>query len=396
MSSSRTLFAVMCLLLLAMPVTAQEIGGKTFEQWKSDLVHSDSRVRVKAILALKVSEINAGDVPRVVKALGERVSHDSKAVIRYEAAKALIRFGADARDAQADLAQGLGDTTSEIRLPCILALVATGVDETKGPDARVTDALILRAKASNEPSGYMRREAIRALGVMGPPHDANKRRQVIGVLREYHQDPNKGIRIWACAATMILEKKVNEKNLKSIEDYLQDGDRNVRVEAIRALESLLERTRRFVPAIARLLRSEKDSQVIEVACHALGRLSDRNKQVLETLVKLTRFDEAEFIPIVRSACDTLAEIAADNGEVAESLVKVLKRKDLDEQDKDAVRKVLARVGAIHAVVANTLNNVLKDKDLDEQSKNAIRKALDGMGKSGDERSKDSRNRAITP
>ncbi len=178
------------------PRIPTEIGGKTYAQWKADLIHPDPSVRanaisvipgfredamdaiplivdrtrdkdasprVKAVLAIKIMGIRDTDIIRVVKALGERISSDTQAIVRYEAAQALTRFGPDTREVVADLVRGVGDTSTwELRHACIVALIVAGVDPKKGPDERVTDALLLRTQTFYEPTVQVRLESIMA------------------------------------------------------------------------------------------------------------------------------------------------------------------------------------------------------------------------------------------
>ena len=167
------------------------------------------------------------DIIRVVKALGERISSDTQAIVRYEAAQALTRFGPDTREVVADLVRGVGDTSTwELRHACIVALIVAGVDPKKGPDERVTDALLLRTQTFYEPTVQVRLESIMARGRMGRPQNPKKLQQVLAALKSptNYNSQNKTIRIWSHVSLMALEDKVNDKYLQVVADYLTDRE----------------------------------------------------------------------------------------------------------------------------------------------------------------------------
>jgi HEAT repeat protein len=396
MSSSKTLFALLAVLCCAVHAFAQkpndspsqypsqenppiprEIGGKTYDQWKQDLKHDDPSVRanaitvipgfreqamdavlllidrthdkdasprVKAVLALKIMGVRGTDRQRVVKALGERIANDSQAIVRYEAAQALMRFGPDGREVVGDLVKGLGDSSTwELRHACILALIVAGVDEMKGPDPRVTDALLLRINTFYEPTFQVRLEAIIALGALGRPQDPKKLQQVIAGLRQHFNSSNKAIKIWSHVSMMALEDKVNTKDLDTIAGYLSERDRDVRVQAVTALGALQSKAHDYLPKICDMLRSEKEPQVQAAACNALGRMGDKSEKVLHTLIRLTEKDDLESVSVVLSACSALAQIGAPTPEVMEAMNKVLEHRSMSPQQKDLVRKYMEEV-----------------------------------------------------
>jgi HEAT repeat protein len=394
MSSSKTLIALFAVLCGALNVVAQkpsdsrsqypsqdakppiprEIGGKTFAQWKQDLYHADPSVRanaitvipgfredameavprlveltadrdasprVKSVLALKFMGIKGTDRQRVVKALGERITHDTQAIVRYEAAQALIRFGADGREVVGDLVKGIGDTSTwELRHACILALIVAGVDETKGPDPRVTDALLLRINNFYEPTFQVRLEAIIALGALGRPQDPKKLQQVVAGLKQNFNSSNKAIKIWSHVSLMALEDKVNNKDLDTIAGYLTDPERDVRVQAVTALGALQGKAHDYLPKIFDMLRREKEPQVQEAVCNALGRMGDKSDKVLQNLIRMTESDSLETVPVVLAACRAFAQLGTPTAEVMDAMNKVQEHRAMNPQQKDLVRKYM--------------------------------------------------------
>jgi HEAT repeat protein len=360
-----------------MPPIPREIGGKTYEDWKRDLTHDDPSVRanaisviagfrekamecvplliartrdkdasprVKAVLALKFMGINGADRERVVKALGERIANDTQAIVRYEAAQALTRFGTDGQAVVGDLVKGLGDSSTwELRHACIIALIVAGVDEKKGPDPRVTEALLPRTKPYYEPSRQVRLEAIIALGAMGRPHAPKQLQMVISALNEHKNSTDIGIKIWTHVSLMALEDKVKDKELEMIVKYLDDRNRDIRVQAVTALGAMQKKANKHVSDICNMLRREKEPMVQSAACSSLARMGDKSDRVLQALIRLTELDDTETISVVMSACNALAQLHVANAEVMAALNKVLDHKSLNGQQRDVVRKAIEQI-----------------------------------------------------
>src|SRR5205823_3421076 len=59
----------------------------------------DTSLRVRAVMALTVLEVRRDEIPRIVKAMGDRLTIDGQAIVRFHAALCLLRFGEDGRDA---------------------------------------------------------------------------------------------------------------------------------------------------------------------------------------------------------------------------------------------------------------------------------------------------------
>lgn len=398
MSSSKTLVALLTMLCLALVARTdppndnrpsrknnddlipsqsipREIGGKTYEQWKGELKHADPSVRanaitvmpffregavdsiptivdrthdqdasprVKAVLALSMMVIRDTDRSKVVEALGTRISKDTQAIVRYEAAKALIRFKSEeVRRVVGDLVHGIGDTSTwELRQACIRALILAGVDEKTGPDARVTDALILRTKPLYEPTVQVRLEAIMALGAQGRPQDPNKLRVVYGALKENYTSRNIPIKIWSHVSVMALEDKVNDKDLGMIADYLKHEDRDVRYHALRALGALQGKSHEYIGRILETLQRERETSVQQAGCSALGQMGDKGGRVIRTLIHFTESDKRESVPVVLEACRALAQLGANTPEVMEAMNKVLEHRSMDMQTQFIVKQYI--------------------------------------------------------
>ncbi len=389
MSSTKGLLVALCLLLLTGSARCQriqplQIQDQTFDQWMHDLSHldpnvraaavavmprfrlrgedavrklayitthdRDERVRKNAILALQVMGIRAGDLATVVHALGHCVSHDPKPELRLQAARTLGRFHADVQQVAGDLTQGMGDRSSgELRLACINALIAAGVDPQKGPDPRVTDALLRRLDADNEKETRVQSQAALALGVLGQFYDAKKLRQIIDGLKapRVFESSDKAVRIWSRVSLMALEDKDNDKYLKCIAEHLSDADAGIRLQAVLALGGIGERASRYAPTLARLLPRETEPDILVAACQALARLESQSEEVLKSLIRLTRPEEAKPALVVLSACHALMRIGKYNTALQDALYQVLRRPDLDDQSKDVFRRAIEEARKPH-------------------------------------------------
>ena len=400
MSSSRRelLLAALCSPLLALPLRARpndeapkypsgytespaEIGGKSFDQWMQDLSHPDPSVRAeavmvmplfrlrgedairklarmaqndgdaspraKAVLALGMMGVKSGDRETVVRALGHCVAHDPQTIIRYEAARALPRFGPDARIIITDVVMGMGNnSTFEVREACIIALRAAGVDPAKGPDPRVTDALIARLNPATEPTRKVRLQAIMALGGMGRPQDPGKYTQVMAALKGpyTYKSRDKVVKLWSHVAIMALDDKVDESYLKTIVEYMRDREREVRVNAVRAMGALGVKAHEYLRDVIRLL-DDKDIQVKLATIEALGHMGDRSERVLDALIKATELEGSakDVLPVVMAACTALVQVGVPSPQVISALTKASERKDLDEQQKFMILKMIEEI-----------------------------------------------------
>jgi HEAT repeat protein len=416
MPSSTSLSAALCLLCLTLPLRAEppnggrltrtdndsrpndpsremrekwtipeEVGGKTYNEWKRDLSHSDPYARIQAImailafgeqaaeavptltrmlqrdredggvkakvlLALKIMKINESDKENTVKAVAHTIANDTQSIIRYEAACTIARFGSVfakspemRQKVVADLVKGLGDTsTCEMRKACITALIVAGVDPKQGPEPRVTDALILRTKPYWEPSKIVRLEAIIALGAMGRPRDPKKLSQVLGALREHYKSSDKPIKIWTHVSLMALDDdKIDPNEVNMIVRYLKDPDREVRKHAVTALGAMEKKADEHVKDICTLLETEKETMVQEAACSTLARMGDKSPGVLRTLIRLTTLDKRKNSGVVLAACAALAHFHVASPEVMTAMKAVLKHNSLSEQELQAVEGYIA-------------------------------------------------------
>lgn len=403
MSASRPFYIVLCLLCTAMSARSaekpndnrsndssqridtgytREWGGKTFEEWRKDLKHHpdpsyrvralmalpyfkqaadalpdvvgrlydrDASPRVKAAQLLRMIQPHETDRTRIIAGLARSISHDPQSIIRYEAALSLQAFcpfnfkEKVEQDALQDLVLGLRSTsTYELREICIVTLILAGVDPKTGPNPRVTDALIWEANFKNEPTTQVRLKAIMALGAQGRPHDPQKLKDVMSVLRlkNNYQSSHAVIRIWTHVAIIALMENADKKDLDTIAEYLTNREASIREQAVMALGALEEKAQDYVNDILKMLKREKITAVRAAAAIALGRMKNTGPDVLKTLIGMTEEDSPETILLVWNACTGLVMLGVNNAEVMKAMNKVLEHKSLKEFQKKQIEKMI--------------------------------------------------------
>jgi HEAT repeat protein len=328
-----------------------EVGGKTLAQWVAELKHSDPSVRenaikaiphfgtaaadvvpqlidrchdmadacprVRAVVVLRSVHIADKDVPKVVAALNTRLLEEPQAVIRYEAAITLLRFGEDSRGALQGLLQCVSDrSTFALRQACVAVLKQAGKDSKGVPVREVTLALL---KALHDPAQEVRLEAAVALGQMGRPIDALLV-QVLKELQAAQNDRDKVVQIWSQVSLMALDK-VTDQGLGFLVKQLKHPETEVRINAIQALGTLGPKARSVAPNLLDAL-ADKEVGVVVLSCQALVALGDSGPKVVNALSELSENKKAEE-PIQKAAARA---------------AELLKNPPRSEKDKDNAKK----------------------------------------------------------
>jgi HEAT repeat protein len=360
----------------------KEWGGKTFEEWRKDvrtnpdpsyrefalinlvnfkqvadavpdvvarLQDGDASPRVKAAMLLRMIPHHETDRSRIIKGLASRISHDNQSIVRYEAAHSLQFFcplrldDKDENAALQDLVAGLKSTsTYAMRDIIIMTLIMAGVDPKKGPDPRVTEALMFHASFQNEPTTQVRLKAIMALGALGRPQDPKMCTRVLDVLRSTpnYKSSHPTVRIWSHVAIIALVEKVDKKDLNTIAGYLTDKDPVTREQAVEALGALEEKSQAYVDDILKMLNKEKVPTVRAKAAIALARMKNTGPKVLNAIISMTEEDSRESLPVVFNACQALVMTGVNSPEVMKALDKVCEHKSLEDYQKKAVEKMI--------------------------------------------------------
>ena len=383
--------------------SAAEVGGRTLNQWISDLRHPDPSVReeairsiilfgpegaravpqiverlsdrdssprVKAAIALGVLPVADKDTHKVVEALGNLLQNDGQSIVRYHAAVTLNRFGEDARGAAGALAAHAADSASwEIRHACVTALRRAGRDPRGGPYPGVTRALL---GALNDSTFQVRFEAIQAIGALGQPGDAALLAQVRRALEDKAQrSGDKVTVIWCYTALMALDR-VDDKAVQVIVKYLRDRQHSevrVRAHAARALGVM--HVQSAVPALVAALDDKEP--VVAMACWALGTIGEPGHEATAAVIGLlrsrdvaVRCDAAQGLGLmgrrgrpavpaliemlkdpepaaITAACWALGEIADPESPAVAALAQLNTRKDVEDQLHLAAQAALDQI-----------------------------------------------------
>jgi HEAT repeat protein len=247
----------------------------------------DTSVRVRAIMALTVLDVKKEEIPRIVKAMGTRLSlsEETQVVVRFYASVCLVRFGEASKDVVTALIKGAEDPGSfEIRRMCIRALEMCGYLANGQPDPRVTNALLNRCPHSIEPTAAVRLEAVIALGSMGPSPDPMLRNRAVKLVFDMTGDRDKSVSIWAIVSWMALDKP-NEMGIAKIKSYLNAPEQRIRLHAVRALGVIGVRVKSVVPTLIELLH-DKDPIIVVSACNTLAGLGEGGMSALKALTDL--------------------------------------------------------------------------------------------------------------
>ena len=308
---------------LSTPPVVTEVGGKTLAQWVADLKHADPSVREeairaipyfgaaaseavprllehvhdpdlsprsKAVTALGMVPVDEKDRLRVIEALGTALADDPQAMVRYDAAVALIALGADAKAVIGSILHGVEDPSSwEIRRAAIAALVTAG-QTPMGPDARATHALLT---ALTDRAAAVRLEAVMALGEMGRPADAALLVRVVSSVKGMNNDKDKTVAVWAHLSMMALDK-LDDADVEFLERCAKTGElERVRVNAVRALGTVAMKDKRALPLLIELL-ADDNVNVQGTACVALGGLGkDAPAEAEKALTDLSQAKDAK-------------------------------------------------------------------------------------------------------
>jgi HEAT repeat protein len=388
-----------------------EVGGKTFRQWADDLKNPDASVReeairalvmfrrdaqravplivdrledrdasprVKAAIALGMIEIPKDEVPRVTRALGQRLLQDSQSIVRYYAATALVNFAEDARYGQAGLVKGVSDpATWEIRHACVSALRTAGRDAGGGPSPDVEYALI---NALHDPTYRVRLEAILAIGSLGRPADRTLFARVIQALTDRIADRDPAVKIWAYVALMVIDE-VTEKSLHPVVKYLKHNDPKVRVEAARGLGAMGNKIKgkwvaEVEPALLATL-DDNEPTVVGNAARALLEIEELSAAGRSTLLGLLRSPDVD----VRAA---VAQAFGSAGTRGRSAVPALAALVQDRRQPPYVVSMacwaLGEIGEPSPDALAALNGVIQREDTDKSLKNWAQDALAQINK----------------
>ena len=300
------------------------------------LSDSDASPRAKACLALRTITVNKEDVPRVVRALANRLwfKNEKEVVVRYEAAMTLRRFAPDAAEAIPALINSTLDRVSwETRHICAATLWRAALATKEGTDPRAVQALLdmLHPNRASRTTYQERLEAIIGLGSLKKSKNPYLQDAVVKELYKASTtrlESNKPLAIWAYAGLVAQNPDSAEKYLSAMAKYLTpDRKLETRVQAVQAIAALGKKAKSRLPTILAMLK-DKEAVAVDGACLALVRMGDTSDKVIDALIDVTRHTDANR---VGSAIVALVNLKVNTPEVTAALEKVIKT----EQAKEA-------------------------------------------------------------
>jgi HEAT repeat protein len=279
--------AISLLPLFGDAVTGTEVISKLLECSQD----KDASPRVRALQVLNAMDVKTkAEVKRTVYGLMAKLS-DQQALVRYEAALGLVRFGEEAAPAVAALSIAAEDRVSwEIRRAALAALAGAGRG-TKGPDPRAVQAMVNR---SYDGTAEVRIEAAMGLGALGRTTSAELKPKVEKALLHLIKDKDARVSLWAMVSGMALGGP-NQKTADAVAAQIRSRDIQVRVHALRAIGAMGPKGKYAQDKVLDVL-NDKEPVVQLTAMAALLAMEDRGANVLNALKELAdRKDASEII-----------------------------------------------------------------------------------------------------
>jgi HEAT repeat protein len=294
------------------------------------LEHKDPSIRTNAALALGTigEDLFKNDAVKAVEKLAHKMSTDEQAIVRFHAALALSRIGADAHAVLNDLIQASSTGPSwEIRKAAVIALGAAGAVREKGVDPRATAALV---KALGDRCAQVRLEAVMGLGILGKPASNADLQTVLTALgnRIKSDREDETVKIWAYAAYMAVDG-VNAKKLGKIAEFLKSPKLPARCHAAKALSMFGSDAEASIPELVATLH-DKQPTAASAAAEALAHMDkDLKAEKPKSDPKITARLRKEALPIM---ADMVNDKNLDEG-LREVLLGVLDHYDYKPADK---------------------------------------------------------------
>jgi HEAT repeat protein len=335
----------------------KEILGRSLKDWIKDLTSPDASIKVKAIQAvpyfgepaqkeagphlidaitdrdasvrtnalLSISQLGlpADLRAKLVGILRKKMMEDSQGIIRLHCATLLGQMGREAREAIPDLMLALKSGMSfEIRKAAVTALgnVGAGTDKVPTDDRAIRALVEVFYGSPPDSTADVRLEAVMAVALMRPPAQQAECAHIVTALHAVTKGKDKAIEIWGrvgliayvhqkAVPTLPTMPNINtEQELKRIANYLNSGENVlVRMHAVRALGTIGANAKSRVDDLITVLSDEKELSLAALAAVALGQMGNAAQKAVPTIEEL------------------------------------MKKKDLDDATKDALKEVVARI-----------------------------------------------------
>jgi HEAT repeat protein len=280
---------------------------------------NDSSPRVNAVMALGAIDFHRQeDITKAVEALTYRVTNDNQAIVRFQAALVLGRFGGQARPAMEALIKATSDQGSwEIRKAAVFALSRAAFDADRPVASPAINALVQHMSATNESSSLVRLEATMCISSIGGVNPADNK-TVVAALRRAEDDKEKMIGIWARVGLCVHDNKLEAKDVDTLIKFMRSPHLPERTHAARALGTIAyvgnmgPLIKPAIPALIELTR-DKEELARVAAIWALGRVGAPAKPALPRLNEMLKDKElgAEGKGFIKEAIQMIESKARD-------------------------------------------------------------------------------------
>jgi hypothetical protein len=294
----------------------REIGGKSFDEWMTDLKDPDPAnvenairtiilfgpdlareavpilirkldsqrldlsVKVNIAIFLGMQRLDGDTLDEGVRGLNRMLISD-QVIVRLHAALALARQGAIAKETIPRLCKNLEHYSWEIRKASALALASVAMPRSDKfpPDKVVVSALLRRMFVDK--CAQVRVEAARALVMLGAGADQRDKvaRDLKQVLRT---ERDKTVRIWSHVGVMRVTK-IEEKRLDAIGKMLDDPVLGVKCEAARVLGLIGPEAKSQINRLRRVLGEDRDPIMRKAVIGALAEMGNAAKPAVKDL-----------------------------------------------------------------------------------------------------------------
>jgi HEAT repeat protein len=362
----------------AKPIAPTEVNGKTLKEWRDLLKNStdpsrrssailaivqfgepasaavlelinvmdkdpDVSPRAKAVTALRVIDVEGGQVERVVQALARRIrtgeGGESQVVVRFEALVTLRRFTADGAPAIPALKKACFDSGSwEVRQQAVANLwqiSAMQGAKSEGADSEVIKTLmsVVMSKSPYE----VKIEALNGLAYLGKPADQVTQQQLIKNLLLIVGGPSIGRdtpetktqQLWALAALSNMGESfpgMTGTPQGRLAGFLKSKELDVRRQAAAALGTLGKRAAKQLPALVTMLDDEEPLAVAS-ACQAILAIGEKSDAVTSKLIGLL---ESKRQQNIFTAANTIVAMREKSKRVLDTLDKIIEDKKTDK------------------------------------------------------------------
>jgi HEAT repeat protein len=235
---------------------------------------------------------------------------------KFEATTALGNCGPIAKKAiPAIMSHTLIDMTSwQNRKAAAAALGRLGqpIGKDDGPDLQAVKGLAsLLYLAKKDPSHLVRREAINALILLGPPKEETTWKFLRAQLTGAFTDPDKSVALWARVAFIRTEQeliKPTDANLLAVVKLLSSKELAEKQEAIQALGVIGEEARwRLADLIAIAQGKNEEPIIIATALWSMSQMPSETGKILPVIDPLQRAPDPTIKAAAESAYKTLTE-----------------------------------------------------------------------------------------